>query len=48
MPSLVFDDSRALLVTLASEVTDSAAAGRLLADLTDLAHQPVTEVRRTA
>ncbi len=48
VPSLVFDDSRALLVTLASDVTDSAAAGRLLADLTDLAHQPVTEVRRTA
>jgi hypothetical protein len=48
VPSLVFDEERALLVTLDADVTDADAARRLLADLTDLAQQPVTQVRRTA
>lgn len=47
VPSLVFDDDRVLFVKLDHDVTDEAAARRLLADLTDLAAQPVGEVRRT-
>jgi predicted DsbA family dithiol-disulfide isomerase len=48
VPSLVFDDEHALLVALQEDITDEDAARRLLADLTDLAVQPVTEVRKTA
>lgn len=48
VPSLVFDDAHALFVTLEADITDEAAAARLLADLSDLVHQPVIEVRRTA
>lgn len=48
VPSLVFDDEHALLVRLEEDVTEPAAARRLLSDLTDLAVQPVAEVRRTA
>jgi O-succinylbenzoate synthase len=48
VPTLVFDDVHALLVTLEEDVTDAAAGRRLLADLADLADQPVVEVRRTA
>jgi hypothetical protein len=48
VPSLVFDDEHALLVRLDSDVTEGDAARRLLSDLTDLATQPVAEVRRTA
>lgn len=48
VPSLVFDDEHALLVALEEDVKDEDAARRLLADLTDLAVQPVTEVRKTA
>lgn len=47
VPCLVFDDGTTLLVRLGAEVPDSAAARRLLADLADLAEQPVVEVRRT-
>ncbi|MGH3666220.1 MAG: DsbA family oxidoreductase [Egibacteraceae bacterium] len=47
VPTLVFDRERALYVQLAREVTDAAAAGRLLDDLADLAAQPVAEVRRS-
>lgn len=46
VPSLVFADNRVLYVHLDRDVTDRAAAQRLLADLTDLAAQPVGEVRR--
>jgi hypothetical protein len=46
VPTLVFDDGSALLVTLEEDVTDPDAAQRLLADLADLADQPVAEVRR--
>jgi hypothetical protein len=46
VPSLVFDDDRVLFVALDHDVQDTAAARRLLADLTDLAAQPVGEVRR--
>ena len=46
VPSLVFDDDRVLFVALDHDVEDTAAAQRLLADLTDLAVQPVGEVRR--
>lgn len=48
VPTLVFDDEHALRVTLDSEPADDAAARRLLADLADLADQPIAEVRRTA
>lgn len=48
VPSLVFDDEHALLVTLAEDVLEPDAARRLFADLTDLAVQPVAEVRKTA
>jgi hypothetical protein len=48
VPSLVFDDETALLVQLDEDVTDPAAARRLLSVLTDLADQPVAVVRRTA
>lgn len=48
VPTLVFDDAHALQVELEEEVTDLAAARRLLADLADLALQPVARVRRTA
>lgn len=47
VPSLVFDDDRVLFVKLERDVGDRAAAQRLLADLTDLAAQPVGEVRRS-
>jgi hypothetical protein len=47
VPSLVFDNDRALYLKLDQPVTDAVAARRLLADLTDLAAQPVGEVRRT-
>jgi hypothetical protein len=47
VPSLVFDEEHALLVTLDEDITDPDAAGRLLADLADLALQPITEVRKT-
>ncbi|HVM21039.1 MAG TPA: hypothetical protein VM307_13860 [Egibacteraceae bacterium] len=46
VPSLVFDDDRVLFVKLDHDVADPAAAQRLLADLADLARQPVGEVRR--
>ena len=46
VPSLVFADDRVLYVKLDRDVSDQAAARRLLADLTDLAAQPVAEVRR--
>ena len=46
VPSLVFDEERVLFVKLDRDVDDTAAARRLLADLTDLASQPVGEVRR--
>ena len=48
VPSLVFDEDRVLFVKLDQQVTDAAAAQRLLADLSDLALQPVGEVRRPA
>lgn len=48
VPSLVFDDTHALFVTLDRDIRDRAAAQRLLDDLDDLATQPVGEVRRTA
>lgn len=48
VPSLVFDDKHALFVKLDRQVTDAAAGRRLLADLDDLATQPVVEVRKTA
>jgi hypothetical protein len=47
VPSLVFDEDRVLVVTLDSDVADADAAQRLLADLADLAVQPVGEVRRS-
>ena len=47
VPSLVFDEERVLFVKLDHDVTDVEAAQRLLADLSDLAAQPVGEVRRT-
>lgn len=46
VPSLVFDADRVLFVSFDQDVEDEAAARRLLADLTDLAAQPVGEVRR--
>ena len=46
VPSLVFDEDRVLFVKLDHDVSDAAAARRLLADLADLAAQPVGEVRR--
>lgn len=48
VPTLVFDEEHALRVTLEEEPVDEAAARRLLADLADLAGQPVAEVRKTA
>lgn len=48
VPTTVWDDERALYVKLAEDVPDEAAAVRLLADLEDLAVQPITEVKRTA
>jgi hypothetical protein len=48
VPSLVFDDAHAMLVTLEDDITDVDAANRLLADLVDLVEQPVAEVRKTA
>ena len=47
VPSLVFDEDRVLYVKLDHDVPDAAAAKRLLADLSDLAAQPIGEVRRT-
>ncbi len=46
VPSLVFDEDRVLFVKLERDVEDVEAARRLLADLADLASQPVDEVRR--
>lgn len=46
VPTLVFDDHYALRMVLADEVVDTASARRLLANLADLAVQPVTEIRR--
>lgn len=46
VPSLVFDEDRVLFVQLDRDIADEAAALRLLADLSDLAAQPVGEVRR--
>ena len=46
VPSLVFDEERVLFLKLDQDVEDAAAATRLLADLSDLAAQPVGEVRR--
>lgn len=48
VPTIVWDHDRALYVKLAEDVADEAAARRLLADLEDLAAQPVNEVKRTA
>lgn len=48
VPSLVFDDAHAMQVSLSEDVTDREAAVRLLADLADLAVQPVDDVHRTA
>lgn len=48
VPSLVFDDERALFVRLEHDVADAEAARRLLLDLADLAGQPIVEIRRTA
>ncbi len=47
VPSLVFGDDRVLFVKLDHAVPDQAAARRLLDDLSDLAAQPVGEVRRS-
>ncbi len=47
VPSLVFDDERTLFVRIEQPIADVSAARRLLADLTDLAAQPMEEVRRT-
>ena len=46
VPTVVFDNARPLLVRLEHDITDPEAARRLLADLMDLAAQPVAEVRR--
>jgi hypothetical protein len=48
VPTLVFDGDRALRIALEDEPADGDAARRLLADLADLADQPVAEVHRTA
>lgn len=47
-PSLVFGSEASLFVMLEHDVPDRQAAQRLLADLTDLAAQPVEVVRRTS
>jgi 2-hydroxychromene-2-carboxylate isomerase len=47
VPTVVFDDERALLVRLDHDISDVEAARRLLADLSDLATQPVDKVRRS-
>lgn len=47
VPTVVFDEDRALLVRLDQPVEDEASARRLLDDLADLAQQPIEEVRRT-
>jgi predicted DsbA family dithiol-disulfide isomerase len=47
VPSLVFDEEVALLVRLGADVTDAAAARRLLSALADLATLAVVEVRAT-
>ncbi|MDP9405841.1 MAG: hypothetical protein M3O86_04450 [Actinomycetota bacterium] len=46
VPSLLFDSGRALFFKLDEDVADAASARRLLDDLSDLAAQPVGEVRR--
>jgi hypothetical protein len=48
VPTLVFDGVHALRVTLDADIADVEAGRRLLADLADLAGQPVAEVRKTA
>jgi hypothetical protein len=48
VPTLVFDDSRGLRLMLDADVTDTDDAARLLADLADLAAQPVSAVFKTA
>lgn len=46
VPTLVFDEGRALRLVLAEEVQGPAAARRLLDDLADLVGQPVAEIHR--
>lgn len=48
VPTLVFDDTHALRIALDDDVDDPADAARLLADLADLAHQPVVQVVKTS
>lgn len=47
VPTLVFDERRALRVELDDDVRDAGAAHRLLSTLGELAAQPVLEVRRS-
>lgn len=46
LPTLLFGDRHALYVKLVRDVTDTAAAQRLLDDLSDLVGHPVGEVQR--
>ena len=48
VPTLVFDDAHALRIALDEDITDRGDAARLLADLSDLADQPVITVVKTA
>jgi hypothetical protein len=48
VPTLVFGEAHALYVRLEEEITEAEAGQRLLADLADLAEQPVELIRRTA
>ena len=47
VPSLLFDNDQTLFVRIDQRIADATSARRLLADLSDLAAQPVEEVRRT-
>ena len=47
VPTIVFGEDTALFVRLEHDIADGESAQRLLADLSDLAAQPVKEVRRT-
>lgn len=46
VPTLMFGDEHVLRVLLEGDVEDPTDAARLLADLTDLAHQPVAGIYR--
>ena len=48
VPALVFDDRRSLRLALEADITRREDAARLLADLADLAEQPVSAVYKTA